>query len=259
MMVKKIVLVGGVAFLLLLIIFVYYFQGQSSLSNSAVLMNCRDLNRSDYGLSPLVFAQLPPSPACFGGVVEKYHQQLFSNSLFFSREYFLQPEFYPNFLEQGLSFWQNPDENRYGVIGFGAFPAEQTVVLSPGEVKTVRVFLHAGFGVRSFQGMRLRASLRNPSESVSVALDSASERGFLLSPTFPVFTDAWARAVDAEIVVAPGASSEVVEINLVSTPPSSEDSVAWSHENARYYAATQYVGPQVVARVLVKIVQPRTS
>ena len=256
---KKIMVVGIVAFILVAAIFVFFFSPQSFYpspnSSFSSFDNCENVDRAAYEVSPVVFAELPPLPRCFYSVVKKFHDHSFNDASFFSREYFLQPEFYPNFLEQGLSFWKTPDGERYGVVGFGAFPAEQTISLSPGSSKVIRVFVHSGFGVRSFQGMKLVPSFKTLAQNVSVSLDEESEKGFLLGPSFPVFNENWAKSVDVLVSADASAPTHVVELVIKSSPPSSRDEVEWEQVNSLYYSATQFVGEQTVARVFIKVVK----
>ncbi len=256
-MISKKMVLGGVFFILVFFIFLFFFNSPQPSPTSLVDLSgeCVDVNRSAYGVSSAVFSELPSPPRCFNSVVRRFHENVFTDDSFFSREYFLQPEFFPNFLDNGLGFWTNPDASRYGVVGFGAFPAEQTISLRRGEEKVVRVFVHAGFGVRSFQGMRIVSRFTNLSKGIRVTLDDASESGFLLGPTFPVFDASWVHPLELRLRVERDAPFHVASVVLQSAPPSFSDESAWGDNYSLYFPATQYVGEQAVARILVKVVE----
>lgn len=220
------------------------------------IQNCVGLDRNSYGISSAVFESLPKPPKCFSSFMQLYRANQFSDDFFFSKNFFLQPEFYPNFESQGLSYWTSPIATHWGAIGFGASPFERSVNAKPGETVRTRFFFHSGFGVRTFQGLRLEAEFENPSDAqwVQVKLDSESENGFLLGPSFPKFDQNWAKAIDAQLAVLPGASTKTIAIRLKTKAPGPLVAEEWAAKNPnRYFNATAFVGEQTAMRILLNI------
>lgn len=223
--------------------------------NSNSISGCVNLSRENYSLPPAVFENLPSAPACFVSLVERYHSQSFSDEYFFTPEFFLQPEFFPEFEKSGLDYWMNPLATHWGAVGYGSFPSEKKISIRSGEESRARIFLHSGFGVRTFQGASLRVEFENPSDEkwVSVSLDENSVNGFLLGPTFPKFDSRWVRPVDVLVRVSPGAPSLTIPLRVRVLAPPAGMQDQWSRElGEKYYDATSYVGERVAFRVFIQ-------
>ncbi len=190
--------------LILVGLFFFFFSSSSfhPIFSSDSIRNCVDVDRGSYALTPSIFSDLPPIPKCFVSAVSAYRSGSFSDVSFFDSSYYLQPEFYPHFVSQGLSAWKSPQYTHYGAIGFGAYPPSLTLSSSPPfSPISVSFFVFSGFGVRSLQSMTLHASVENPldANAVSIRLDDVSQNGFLLGPSFPKFSNDWARAAFLEV------------------------------------------------------------
>jgi len=216
---------------------------------------CIDLNRSSYNLPNAVFEALPPPPKCFVSIIQAYANGKFSDSGFFSKQFFSQPEFYSNFETQGLQYWENPVATHYGAIGYGSFPGSVSLSAKQGETVETRFFFHSGFGVRSFQGMRLEPEFENPADAqfVQVSLDEESQNGFLLGPSFPKFDKDWAKAVEVKIIILPGAVQKTVKIFLKTRAPDSLLEEQWRNSHSLYYNATDFVGSMPVMQAILQI------
>lgn len=223
---------------------------------SGTIENCLYLDRNSYGIAPAVFEALPKPPKCFLSFVQLYHSQKFSDDFFFSPNFFLQPEFYPNFERDGLPYWQNPIATHWGAIGFGSYPFERSLTAKPGETVRTRFFFHSGFGVRTFQGMRLGPEFENASDEqwVKVELDSESKNGFLLGPSYPKFDENWAKAIDVQLTVLPNAPPSTIRILLKTRAPTAEKLAEWrSKKGKQYYNATDFVGEQTAMRIVLQV------
>lgn len=224
--------------------------------SNAEIGNCINLDRNAYGIAPAVFESLPKPPKCFSSFVQLYRTNQFSDEFFFGPNFFLQPEFYSNFEKDGLPYWTNPIATHWGAIGFGASPFERNLDAKPGETIRTRFFFHSGFGVRTFQGLRLEPEFENPSDAqfVQIKLDSDSENGFLLGPSFPKFDANWAKAVDVQLIVLPGASQKTIAIRLKTRAPMPQTEAQWAAKYPnRYFNATAFVGEQTAMRIFLSI------
>lgn len=240
--------------LILFIVFLNPFSSPSSVRDFLSFDSCRGLDRSSYTIPPAVFSDLPSPPRCFASFVDAYHSNTFTDGVFFSEDFFLQPEFFPGFVDSGLPVWESPDPFHYGAIGYGYFPAEHRVFVSRGSTAHVRFFVRSGYGVRSYQGMRLLPKYRveNNSNSVSIQLDSNSANGFLLGPTFPKFSSSWVHAVDVTITLAPDAPQGDIPVTFETAPVSVEAAEPWViPSSAPYYDSTSYVGVQSFYRLII--------
>lgn len=248
-----------VVFLSLLLVFVLFLVFfSSSLSRPFFsidsIAQCVDVNRDTYNLSPAIFSDLPPLPACFSTIVSAYHSGQFTDTSFFSREYFLQPEFYPNFSSQGLLAWTQPLYTHYGATGYGAYPNYHSHSFSPENSSPVSIpfFVFAGFGVRSLQQMTLVVRFENPSDAdyFSAQLDDSSQNGFILGPTFPKFSSDWVHPVT--LTLSPRSISHArpvtVFVRTVRTTSLLEDSRG---EYLSFFDSVDYTGERDIFRVII--------
>ncbi|MDO8626850.1 MAG: hypothetical protein Q7K42_00150 [Candidatus Diapherotrites archaeon] len=151
------------------------------------------LERQNYGIPMSVFEDLPILPKDFA---ESNYIPLGTDYTNFSEDYFLQPEFFPSFGENSLAYWRNPDPKRYVALGYGFFPGVQKIIVKKGTAINARFFMHSGFGVQSFQGMKVKVISGGENSNVEVKVLSDE---FLLGPNFPKFSKNWAKAIDVKV------------------------------------------------------------
>lgn len=146
--------------------------------------------RNGYGIPLGVFEGLPKPPADFEKLVELMHKGAYTNYAFFPPEYFLQPEFYESFNSNTRAYWTNPSMTHYGAAGYGFYPSFQEISILPGDRITAAFFVHAGFGVQNYQGLKVVAKNNYQGTTVSVA-----EPEFVLGYSYPKFSNTWAKKV----------------------------------------------------------------
>ncbi len=215
---------------------------------------CVDVNRSAYGVSSSIFGQLPSPPACLVSISSAFESGKFSDAFFFTPEYFLQPEFYPNFESEGLRQWTSPLASHFGLVGVSLYPFESRSGVLKGGEKSFRFFIHSGYGVRSMQAVRLEAVLEDSSDApyVSLSLDPESSSGFILGPTFPLFSSEWVHPVVLTVRMDAQAPYTEYRIHLKTVPVS--DDFFTSHTptgTSLYYDATTYVGSRTLNTLTV--------
>lgn len=209
--------------------------------------------RQTYKIPLAVFEELPPSPSDFNRIVSLYHEGTFRQDMFFSEKYYLQPEFYPSFMQNGLNYWLNPSTTHWGVYGYGYFPVKRMVFIQPGEKAKVAFFLHSGYGVRTFQGVQLQPIFEKAGteEFFDVRI---KEPVFLLGPNFPKFNKSWAKAVLLEVSAKEGAPKGSFAVNIVVSLPPPEFSSRWKKELGNQYfnaAFASYDGPSFELTIVV--------
>ncbi len=241
---EKIFLVAGVILIIvILLIAFYFFAGEKQPFSKKVEQKQEETNllseqRDSYGISPAVFSELPEPPSDFNKIVSLYHQGKFRDEFFFSEKYFLQPEFYPSFLKNGLSYWVNPLTTHYGAYGYGSFPLKKTIVLKKGETAETKFFFHSGYGVRSFQGVQLKTVFDAGEEFFDVTI---KEPVFLLEPNFPKFNKGWAKAVELNVNVKEKALKGNYKLKVFVSYPPEESSEKWRKEvNGKYFNAATF-------------------
>ena len=189
-----------------------------------------------------VFAELPAVPADFSEVAfllangETYAIGGFSDA------YFKQPEVYPGFKDLGLKFWSEPDPKYWGTGGYGAYPAEQSDVLSLSgrpDFSAV-IFFYAGYGVQTYQGVTIVAS----SETLEKFDIEITPDTFLLEPTFPKFYEGWAERVQITGNVKAGTPPGDYELSFRVIPPPKEKKDEWKFRYRNiYFDAASGIAP----------------
>jgi hypothetical protein len=240
------VVLGLVGFVLL--------GGTFSPSSEAEDSGCVDVNRSAYGVSPSVFAQLPSPPACLVSISSAFESGKFSDAFFFTPEYYLQPEFYPNFQSEGLPQWTSPLASHFGLVGISLYPFESRSGVLKGGEKSFRFFIHSGYGVRSTQAVRLEAVLEDSSgaQYVSLSLDPESSSGFILDPTFPLFSSNWVHPVVLTVQMDEHAPYTEYRIHLRTVPVSDDFFTSNTPTGTSlYYDSTTYVGSRILNTLTV--------
>jgi len=210
--------------------------------------------RQTYKIPLAVFEELPSAPSDFNRIVSLYHKGTFRQDMFFSEKYYLQPEFYPSFTQNGLNYWLNPSTTHRGVYGYGYFPIKRIIFIKPGEKAQVAFFLHSGYGVRTFQGMHLQPIFKKAGteEFFDVRI---KEPTFLLGPNFPKFNKSWAKAILLEVSAKEDAPKGSFAINIAVSSPPPEFNDRWKKELGNQYfnaAFASYGGSHFELTIVVE-------
>ncbi|MCR4368567.1 MAG: hypothetical protein NUV67_01530 [archaeon] len=220
--------------------------GNETVQNEAV----KTIQRPLYGLPQGVFLNLPEFPQDFNKIVFLYQSNEFSDELFFSEKYYLQPEFYPSFAPSGLSKWLYPDAGYWAAYGYGSYPLKKTIQLKRGEKKSVAFFMHSGYGVQSWQGVSITAQQTLGAESVATEI---AEPDFLLGPNFPKFSSSWAKKVVVKVSADENASGEHSFMFTVARPPSALKE-EWSNVRSPYFDAATVQSGKPLYELIVQII-----
>ena len=211
-------------------------EANNSVSFLSIKTDSLTAQRQTYGIPLDAFAGLPFAPADFSEKTFLTRGFAFNNYSKFSEEYYIQPEFYPSFPQNAVSYWKNPDLHYYGAIGYGFFPAGQRISLVKGESASVRFFVHSGYGVQSWQGLKIVPVNDNGNSGIEVGvLDSES----LLGPNYPVFSKEWAKSVDAVITASKDAKSGKYVLRIGVASPSDGKNSEWAEQHfGKYFNAS---------------------
>lgn len=223
------------------------------LTPPASVSPCTSIDREAYGIPLAVFSELPPLPSCFATIVHAYRAGRISDENFIDRSYFLQPEFFPGFEENGLSQWVMPSTTHYGAVGYASYPSSLRLPVQRGSRVSFRFFVRAGYGVRSYQGMRVSSSLNvlpEKSSTVQVVLDENATEGFVMGPTFPKFESSWVKEVWAHVTLAPDAPVGEITLSFSSGSPTRDVSLEVP-SGRPYQDATYLLGSQPLLEVVL--------
>lgn len=144
-----------------------------------------------------------------------------------SKEYYLQPDFYADSWEVGKQHYEKHDYSRWLVYGHGAYPAYPKAVFfsnKVGEEMQICTLYHTGWGVETYQGLKLIPE-ENKYFEVVIKPDE-----FLLQPTFPNFDTGWVKKVNITVRIKQTLPSGVYDIVVDVVNPSKEKRDEWVSE-----------------------------
>lgn len=175
--------------------------------------------------------------------------------------YFLQPEFYPTWETQGITYYTSLGTPGYtynyvGVAGYGSNPGSIVIrsqpgaPVRPGSDLLAVTYFYTSWGVRNYQGMGLGIVypdsalteagqfqvVQNPEVVKNYFVVRTEPDVILLEPNFPVFKEGWAHKVRVFIHInddtPPG--QYVIGINPIA-PPVDKDQEWFKLYRLRYY------------------------
>jgi hypothetical protein len=118
--------------------------------------------RSDYGLPKELFSKLLPMPNDFQPTNELFStSQLSLNNI--GKEYYLQPEFYPNFKTSGIQLMKDYPQDMEAKNGYGVYPSEYILKADKDGRYEVDFMVYSSWGVVSYQGIKLIQSYQSSS------------------------------------------------------------------------------------------------
>ena len=238
------------------------------------------IDRSWYGISLEIFKNIPPYAEDFGSTKVAMERGLITETCNMSEAYWKQPEFYPNFEREpnsgkigvGLNWFRAPPKGRWGIVGYGAYPSDVFVTISPGDTLSLCMFFHTSWGIETYQGLGFGASYpavshenadpnsailntQNSSEVVNYFEVTITPGYALMEPTFPIFSKDWAKKLEFGIRAKPGTppGSYAIALDVIKPPADVED--AWITEHLAYYigSSTSYGVGRPMFRVFVNV------
>ncbi len=185
-----------------------------------------------------IFEALPPINPDFSETAYLFASGKYFSIGFLEEDTFLQPEFYSNFKSLGVKYWTQPDPKYWVPHGYGSYPSEQfdTLKIGSREEFTGVVFVHAGWGVQTYQGM----SLSVDPESKKYFDIEITPANFLLNPSFPKFSSKWAYKVEIKGKLKQGTppGSYKIGINVVTPPSDLREQWEYQYKNSYFDGAT---------------------
>jgi len=185
------------------------------------------------------FGSLPKIPDNFGTTVYLIYTGRKTDFNTLTKDYYLQPEFFPLFVKNGLKFYETYDPRYVGTYGWGTYPSEQWLQASAGAKGYIQFFFKTGWGIETRQGMNLKAvptcnwikaTIQNPI--------------FLTPPTYPVFCtekncgEDWARLITLDFEISENAKiGDECNIGVTTVAPPNALSQQWLDKYQTLYVA----------------------
>lgn len=219
-----------------------------------------DINRDGYKIYLSnyydTFGSLPPIPEDFGLITYQVYTGRLTD-LNLGKNYYLQPEFFPLFINNGLKFYETYDPRYVGTYGWGIYPSEQWIDVGKGTTGKITFLFKTGWGIETWQGMNLKAI-----SNCDWLKTEISNPVFLSPPTYPVFCtiencgEDWARLISIEVQVSEQAKiGDTCTIELSSVLPPSDKIKEWIAKYDIMYvnasSSTVAVGVPFLGHVMV--------
>jgi len=227
--------------------------------------------RPDY-LPAEVYKNLPPFPKDFYEIDALLTFSKFIDLRVLGPEYYKQPEFIPEWESEGVTLMRNPEKGRYGIWGWGAYPADQGYTALAGDDFTAITYFHTSWNIQSYQGMQMEAlfpeqgsvngiPISQDSNEVKNYFDvSLSPSAFVIGPTFPIFDENWTQRVDVMVKISPDTppGTYLIGVNPTAPPPELENEWRWQYR--LHYANAGSTGlSRPFFQLMVEVREPGTE
>lgn len=211
------------------------------------------IDRAAYGVSLRVFEDLPSVPSDFLSVTYLIKSGKMFDLASLGPEYWMQPEFDPEFSRQGLRYWRDWSSNDYNkdhwsTMGIRTYPYSQYVSAVPGDSFNVTLLVSTDWSVETYQGLGLTPfwlesavyhtgglinSSLGPGKYINVNI---TPDNILLMPAFPKFTYGWVQLVTLTGKIDNSTPDGVYILSMDVGNPSDEQSEEWFMEYLNLYS-----------------------
>jgi hypothetical protein len=150
-----------------------------------------------------MFTNLPDQPNDFLIIKRAIETGETTNICNVKNEYYKHPEFYPTWEQGKTAFYDNHDYSRWGVHGYGAYPADLGATISnfkKGESIDFCTIVKTSYGIETYQGVKM---IFDNSEYFDIEIINQEfpeyKDHFIMYPTFPIFHENWTRQMHIRI------------------------------------------------------------
>lgn len=186
-----------------------------------LINNTQQGGRPDY-LPSEMFSRLPEFPKDFYQVQTLIKLGRIKDLENLEPQYWMQPEFFPNFNQIGLGLLQNPPKGRWGAYGIATYPGDSVSTIVVGESLDLFFFIKSNYLVETYQGINFNILFPKKSEILSgfQLLDGSKEveqdsdkvkeyfkvkvdpNPFILEPNYPIYNINGTRKIKLTITVS---------------------------------------------------------
>jgi hypothetical protein len=192
------------------------------------------------GINNSVFLDLPEYPSNFDLMKRNFESNQVQDSNRLTANYYKQPEFYPSW-KQCTTWFTNHDNTRWGVHGFGAYPAERDISvinMSTGNSFDTFTFFKTSCGIETWQGLHISISHNTSLFDVTV-----SPNEILLEPTYPKFYTNWTYFLNIRVTALKKIPAGDYDLSMDISNPSKYNDNKWVwevfDENTNYAYTTE--------------------
>ncbi len=186
----------------------------------------------------IVFNELPEFPSNFDIIKRDVYDGQITDLNKVSESIYKQPEFYPTWERNGLSWFIDHDYTRWGVHGYEFYPGEisyNVVNMTVGDEINIYSFLHTSWGIETWQGLRLVPEYNSNYFEVSITPDEV-----LLEPTFPKFYNNWSQKTTLNIIATQPVPTGIYTFSVKFDAPSSKTSNVWLWQTIDKYTENKF-------------------
>lgn len=150
-----------------------------------------------------MFEKLPEQPEDFVIIKRAIDSGETTDVCNVQKEYYKHPEFYPTWEQGKQMFYDDHDYSRWGVHGYGTYPANVGAIISnmkTGESIDFCTLFKTSYGIETYQGVKIVFE-NNEYFDVEIVNQEFSEYKdhFIMYPTFPTFHENWTRKLHIRI------------------------------------------------------------
>lgn len=188
-----------------------------------------------------VFSELPEYPKNFNIMKRDIYSGQIIELNKVNENIWKQPEFYPTWEQNGLTWFQNHDYSRWGVHGYGFFPAELSYTVSnmtSNDQLDVYSFLHTSWGIETWQGLKL-IPISSNSNLFNVVV---TPNDILMDPTFPKLYENWTQKIHMQITAKQSIPKGIYTFSIGFQTPSAELSNKYTWEAVDKFTDNKYHG-----------------
>ncbi len=198
-----------------------------------------------------IFAELPSPNDEFFTDAQKWADGNTQSLLEIREETYLQPEFYPTFLDTGIKTWIEAPDAYPSIIGIASVPAEQEAVIQndTNELETV-LFVGTAWGTTHYHGLGFYTTIEPESTSNQKIQVQFEPNNVVVGPTFPVFDKEWVKKVTITISIPEKLEPGTYTIHVWPTEPTRENHEKWSQQYTNYVSGA---GPIINSKGLAEL------
>jgi len=202
-----------------------------------------DVNRDTYNVfldshGFNTFGTLPKIPSDFGEITYMIYTGKLTNLQEIKPEYYLQPEFFPLFIDNGLQFYKNYEPKYIGTYGWGVYPSEQWLSVKAKSKGQIALFFKTGWGIETWQGMNLYAY-----SNCDWIKPQVENLPFVTPPTYPEFCtvqkcgEDWARLITINLDIGEVAVGQKCQVMLSNQAPPTDKDKEWLYKYKTDYVS----------------------
>ncbi len=198
-----------------------------------------------------IFSHLPPLPADMNAWNEMWNEGDINGIANAPENVYVQPEFYPTFMESGLAPWENAPYSPQAVFGIMSTPADQEVTINQEETALESTLLvGSAWGTTYYQGVGLFYTLE-PEAPHTIEI---TPNQLLAGPTFPRFDREWVHRIAIRGTITPQEGVDTYVLRIYPATPHPDYEQQWYANHTPYLRVdTTYTNPEGLATLTIHV------